>query len=237
MLDATTFCSSILQKHCNNEDPCSVPLRTLLLGIMNVICWTADGQFPDTLQHSSLMQLGTHVGTASVFMVADTLLHRRIGKKVEAALHVSISSLLAWMFPADKNYGRQAEGALRAMAGLLTANGLALLKSRARTQQGHQIGRLLSPKQRSVFWPDSFPDYGVRDKRVAIDELVHLQLVAVRAPNMGLDCYGSDVADAAVLYQWLGPFQVRRGGIGAATVSPWPTWTGAEILGALSFEV
>ena len=84
------------------------------------------------------------------FMVADTLLHRRIGKKVEAALHVSISSLLAWMFPADKNYGRQAEGALRAMAGLLTANGLALLKSRARTQQGHQIGRLLSPKQRSV---------------------------------------------------------------------------------------
>lgn len=205
MLDATTFCSSILQKHCNNEDPCSVPLRTLLLGIMNVICWTAVGQFPDTLQHSSLMQLGTHVGTASVFMVADTLLHRRIGKKVEAALHVSISSLLAWMFPADKNYGRQAEGALRAMAGLLTANGLALLKSRARTQQGHQIGRLLSPKQRSVFWPDSFPDYGVRDKRVAIDELVHLQLVAVRAPNMGLDCYGSDVADAAVLYQWLGP--------------------------------
>ena len=168
MLDAKTVCSSILPKHCNNEDPCSVPLQTLLLGllgIMNVICWTAGGQFPDALRLSTRAQLGTHVGTASVFMVADSLLLRRIGKKVEAALHVSTSALLAWMFPADKNYGRQAEGALRATAGLMTANGLALLKSRARTQQGHQVGRLLTPKQRSVFWPGSFPDYGVRLRR------------------------------------------------------------------------
>ena len=61
------------------------------------------------------------------------------------------------MFPPEHRFGRREEGAVVALAGLAAANGgLAMLKARAHTQQAKQVGSLLTPKQRAVFWPASF---------------------------------------------------------------------------------
>ena len=155
--------------------------------------------------HISAKQKGMHIGTAAVFMVADCLLHCHLKQRVLACLEISIDFLLSWLFLDGNNFGRKPEGALQALAGLFVANGMAILKGRARTQQSHQVGQLLCPDHRSIFWPKSFPEQSLAQKRQAIDQFVHLQLLAVRAPNIDLEAYGCNLQNCAVLYQWLGP--------------------------------
>ena len=110
-----------------------------------------------------------------------------------------------WMFPPEHRVGRREEGAVVALAGLAAANGgLAMLKARAHTQQAKQVGSLLTPKQRAVFWPASFGlDFPSRQHAVA--ELLHLHLLAVDGIKLSVSNYGTCLQDACVLYQWFGP--------------------------------
>ena len=204
MTDSLGVASGVLRQSCGT-DLRALPLRTVLTGIWHVILWAANSACTVNIGASPTRVLGMHVGTAAVFLVADKLLCCRVGRRIEAALHVSLEALVAWLFPADKQFGRRADGALRALAGLLAANGLLLLKNRARTQQAHQVGRLLTAGQRAIFWQHSFPWIPLEERQRGVSELVHLQLLAVRAPDISLEHYGTQLADASVLYQWLGP--------------------------------
>ena len=204
MTDSLAVASGVLRPSCGT-DLRALPLHTVLTGIWHVILWAANSACTVNIGASPTRVLGMHVGTAAVFLVADKLLCCRVGRRIEAALHVSLEALVAWLFPADKQFGRRADGALRALAGLLAANGLLLLKNRARTQQAHQVGRLLTAGQRAIFCQHSFPWIPLEERQRGVSELVHLQLLAVRAPDISLEHYGTQLADASVLYQWLGP--------------------------------
>ena len=204
MTDSLAVALGVLRQSCGPHVQ-ALPLHTVLTGIWHVILWAANSACSSDVGASPARALGMHVGTAAVFLVADKLLCCRVGRRIGAALQVSLEALVAWLYPADKQFGRRADGALRALAGLLAANGLLLLKNRARTQQAHQVGRLLTAGQRAVFWPHSFPWIALEERQRAVSELAHLQLLAVRAPDISLEHYGTQLADASVLYQWLGP--------------------------------
>ena len=204
MTDSLAVALGVLRQSCGPHVQ-ALPLHTVLTGIWHVILWAANSACSSDVGASPARALGMHVGTAAVFLVADKLLCCRVGRRIGAALQVSLEALVAWLYPADKQFGRRADGALRALAGLLAANGLLLLKNRARTQQAHQVGRLLTAGQRAVFWPHSFPWIALEERQRAVSELAHLQLLAVRAPDISLEHYGTQLADGSVLYQWLGP--------------------------------
>eukprot|EP00435_Cladocopium_sp_Y103_P037765 s963_g10.t1 len=194
----------ILHLHCGGDLE-RISLHGVLDGLWSVMVWASGFASGIHFRRLSTTQKGVHIGTAAVLMVADCLLGCRVGQRVLACLHVSLDFLLSWLFLPQKNFGRKPEGALRALAGLLAANGMALLKNRSRTQQSHQVGQLLCPEHRSVFWPKTFPGLGTAARRRAVDHLVHMQLLAVRSPDMVLDSYGCSYRDGAVLYQWFGP--------------------------------
>lgn len=204
MPTAIELATAQLRLHCN-QDLERIPLNKVLDGLWSVLMWASGLSAEMNFEHISAKQKGMHIGTAAVFMVADCLLRCHLKQRVLACLEISIDFLLSWLFLDGKNFGRKPEGALRALAGLFVANGMAILKGRARTQQSHQVGQLLCPDHRSIFWPKSFPEQSLAQRRQAIDRFVHLQLLAVRAPNIDLEAYGCNLQNCAVLYQWLGP--------------------------------
>ncbi|CAL1165520.1 unnamed protein product [Cladocopium goreaui] len=204
MPTAIELATAQLRLHCN-QDLERIPLNKVLDGLWSVLMWASGLSAEMNFEHISAKQKGMHIGTAAVFMVADCLLRCHLKQRVLACLEISIDFLLSWLFLDGKNFGRKPEGALRALAGLFVANGMAILKGRARTQQSHQVGQLLCPDHRSIFWPKSFPEQSLAQRRQAIDRFVHLQLLAVRAPNIDLEAYGCNLQNCAVVYQWLGP--------------------------------
>ena len=204
MPTAIELATAQLRLHCN-RDLERIPLNKVLDGLWSVLMWASGLSAEMNFEHISAKQKGMHIGTAAVFVVADCLLRCHLKQQVLARLEISIDFLLSWLFLDGKNFGRKPEGALRALAGLFVANGMAILKGRARTQQSHQVGQLLCPDHRSIFWPKSFPEQSLAQRRQAIDRFVHLQLLAARAPNIDLEAYGCNLQNCAVLYQWLGP--------------------------------
>ena len=137
-------------------------------------------------------------------MVADQLLRRRLERRMIAGLHTAMEAMLGWLFPDTSRFGRTSEAGCTALAGLAAANGMLLLKQRARTQQAKQVGRLRTPAQRAIFWPTSFPLGAVDEKRRAVNELVHLQLIAIEGRHLCLDQYATSWPGGAALYQWFG---------------------------------
>ena len=164
MPTAIELATAQLRLHCN-QDLERIPVNKVLDGLWSVLMWASGLSAEMNFEHISAKQKGMHIGTAAVFMVTDCLLRCHLKQRVLACLEISIDFLLSWLFLDGKNFGRKPEGALRALAGLFVANGMAILKGRARTQQSHQVGQLLCPDHRSIFWPKSFPEQSLAQRR------------------------------------------------------------------------
>ncbi|CAE7300227.1 unnamed protein product [Symbiodinium sp. CCMP2456] len=149
--------------------------------------------------------LAQQVGSAAIFLAGDRLCRSHVGKKASAALEVALSALICWLFPDDSHFGRTHGGGVRAIAGVACAHGLLLLKARRHTKLAKQVGRVLTREQRAVFWPELFRDVTASRREVAVHELMHLQLLAVRGQGMCLTHYGATADDLNILYQWFGP--------------------------------
>ena len=179
-------------------------LDQLLVGILSVFAWAADGLGP--ARHLlSMPDLAQQVGSAAIFLAGDRLCRSHVGKKASAALEVALSALICWLFPDDSHFGRTHGGGVRAIAGVACAHGLLLLKARRHTKLAKQVGRVLTREQRAVFWPELFRDVTASRREVAVHELMHLQLLAVRGQGMCLTHYGATADDLNILYQWFGP--------------------------------
>ena len=92
MTDSLAVASGVLRQSCGT-DLRALPLHTVLTGIWHVILWAANSACTVNIGASPTRVLGMHVGTAAVFLVADKLLCCRVGRRIEAALHVSLESL------------------------------------------------------------------------------------------------------------------------------------------------
>ena len=179
-------------------------LDQLLVGMLSGFAWAAEGLGP-ARPLLSVPDLAQQVGTAAVFLAGDRLRHSHVGKKASAALEVALNALICWLFPDDSHFGRTHGGGVRAIAGVACAHGSLLLKAQRHTKLAKQVGRVLTREQRAVFWPELFRDVTAPRREVAVQELMHLQLLAVRGQSMCLAHYGAAADDASILYQWFGP--------------------------------
>ena len=140
----------LFQQHCSNFSVPQCSLHQLLLGLLHCFAWAGSASL-NVAHHVPTKELGVQVGTAAVFLAGDRLSKCHSGKRALASLQLASDILMKWLFPDTCNFGRSSAGALCALTGVLCAQGLLLLKARAHTKQGRQIGRLLARPQRALF--------------------------------------------------------------------------------------
>ena len=204
----------LFQQHCSNLSVPQCSLHQLLLGLL---CFAWAGSATLNIAQHVPTESGVQVGTAAVFLAGDRLLKCHSGKRALASLRLASDILMTWLFPDTCNFGRSSMGALCALTGVLcaqgalvhrvpgVAQGLLLLKARAHTKQGRQTGRLLTRPQRALFWPTELPASTMAEQSRAIDELLHLQLLAVQGARLDVSMYAASPDTAQLLYQWFGP--------------------------------
>ena len=98
MTDSLAVALGVLRQSCGPHVQ-ALPLHTVLTGIWHVILWAANSACSSDVGASPARALGMHVGTAAVFLVADKLLCCRVGRRIGAALQVSLEALVAWLYP------------------------------------------------------------------------------------------------------------------------------------------
>ena len=194
----------LFQQHCSNLSVPQCSLHQLLLGLLHCFAWAGSATL-NIAQHVPTKELGVQVGTAAVFLAGDRLLKCHSGKRALASLQLASDILMKWLFPDSCNFGRSSTGALCALTGVLCAQGLLLLKARAHTKHARQTGRLLTRPQRALFWPTELPASTMAEQSRAIDELLHLQLLAVQGARLDVSMYAASLDTAQLLYQWFGP--------------------------------
>ena len=155
-------------------------------------------------QNLSLRQTGVVVATSAILRVADCLLQPRVGRKTTAAIRQALAILVEWLFPPDGRFGRKPACIVIAMAGVAAAAGLVWLKACCTTRLGQAAGRVFTQLQRAVFWPAAFPWFTRQERAKGVNELVHMQLLAVHGAALDLSVYNTTPENDEILYQWVG---------------------------------
>ena len=92
----------------------------------------------------------------------------------------------------------------------MRGHGLLLLKQRSKTKLARQVGRVLTPEHKGIFWPAGFPHAHLVQKQMAGDELLHYNCLLWRGEPQYRNLWRS-TRDLHLLYQWFGPSKyVRR---------------------------
>ena len=123
----------ILKRHFGNDDVHELRLKGALLGFLHLLVWGGAVCHTPDMYHTPIRCLGNVVGRAAVFPMGDGLLRKRLGSKAQAAFQASLTAGLSRIFPGGHRFGRRQDTALVALAGLPAANGMALVKIRARS--------------------------------------------------------------------------------------------------------